>query len=208
MQHLREKVRIGLEVVWKGYCAIQQDLNTKSPGHHLTTSRKRQPHWTTAETRSEGASTFVRFSLGCQEGLSGPSTVCNCVYGPWIPAYAGMTFWKGIQRLGSLPSARMKSVPGTASCSTIAFQGSDRWGLSQPCQPLVRAPVIKRSGRRLWRHWRVDFKTRETLEIGAIEGVEPRNPIPQHRSHELGIEDLTAGDGMLAKQRDPSVNHI
>jgi hypothetical protein len=50
--------------------------------------------------------------------------------------------------------------------------------------------------------------TWKVLKVCSIKGIEPSNAVSQHGGDELGIEDLTAGDGMLAKKRDPTVNHI
>jgi hypothetical protein len=53
-----------------------------------------------------------------------------------------------------------------------------------------------------------DLDTREALKVCSIKGVEPGNAISEHGGDELGIEDMTAGDRVLAKQCDPPINHI
>ena len=73
--------------------------------------------------------------------------------------------------------------------------------------PRVLSRSESREGR-LGGYRREDFNTRKALKVCSIKRVELGNAVAQHRSGELGIEDMTANDAVFVKKRGPTVNRI
>jgi hypothetical protein len=73
---------------------------------------------------------------------------------------------------------------------------------------LMAAQVRQYRDERLWGSGGEDLDTWKGLKVYSIKCIEPGDAVSQHGGDKLGIEDLTACDGVLVKKRDPTVNHI
>jgi hypothetical protein len=103
-------------------------------------------------------------------------------------------------RLSLACSLLLRPVPSKGIASTASREKAT---VSCSCGPGLRIESGKGIGQQ-----GEELDTWKVLKICSIKCIEPGNTVSQHGGDESGIEGLTSCNEVLAKKREPTVNHI